>query len=210
MRRDRAVRKPLIHADHPMACCRQQVAHRYPSATPLRQLRSRPALETLQVHLTQRTHRCAEQMPSSKGGARITHWQSVWLFGSKGTDTAVRHPSDLHQCRAVQGTPAWALAGLQALEDDFSRSQHAVDLRKYGAKGIRTPDLLHAMQVGQLICQLTNRFCLRRQCPEVPVSACQPVDDGCPLGCPLVRPVIMCIRTLERPVDSSAESAAIF
>jgi hypothetical protein len=32
MRRDRAVRKPILHADQPMACCRQQVAHRYPGS----------------------------------------------------------------------------------------------------------------------------------------------------------------------------------
>jgi hypothetical protein len=38
------------------------------------------------------------------------------------------------------------LVGLQALKRAFPRSQHAFELRKCGAKGIRTPDLLHAMQ----------------------------------------------------------------
>jgi hypothetical protein len=35
---------------------------------------------------------------------------------------------------------------MQEVKDRFSRSQHASDLRKCGAKGIRTPDLLHAIQ----------------------------------------------------------------
>src|SRR5215471_11395652 len=35
---------------------------------------------------------------------------------------------------------------MQALRYQISRSQHAIDLRKRGAKGTRTPGLLHAMQ----------------------------------------------------------------
>src|SRR5215467_4016593 len=35
---------------------------------------------------------------------------------------------------------------MQALRYQISRSQHAIDLRKSGAKGTRTPGLLHAMQ----------------------------------------------------------------
>jgi hypothetical protein len=35
---------------------------------------------------------------------------------------------------------------MQGVKDHFSRSQHAPELRKRGAKGIRTPDLLHAIQ----------------------------------------------------------------
>jgi hypothetical protein len=34
---------------------------------------------------------------------------------------------------------------LQALKGCFSKSQHAFDLQKRGAKGSRTPDLLHAI-----------------------------------------------------------------
>ena len=35
---------------------------------------------------------------------------------------------------------------MQEVKDHFSRSQQASELGKRGAKGIRTPDLLHAMQ----------------------------------------------------------------
>src|SRR5712692_11826187 len=41
-------------------------------------------------------------------------------------------------------------AELQALRDHFRRSEHAFDLRKRGAKGTRTPGLLHAMQLKRL------------------------------------------------------------
>jgi hypothetical protein len=34
---------------------------------------------------------------------------------------------------------------MQAVKDQNQRSQHAFDLRKRGAKEIRTPDLLHAI-----------------------------------------------------------------
>ena len=78
------------------------------------------------------------------------------------------------------------LAGLQALKDQFGRSQQALDLRKCGAKGTRTPGLLHAMQQEQRSGLGLDGFYLDLLCTGVPVSACQPVRVGCPLGCPLV------------------------
>ena len=57
-------------------------------------------------------------------------------------------------------------------------------LKCSGAKGTRTPGLLHAMQVRQPACQGISDTYLRRWCTGVPVSACQSAGDGCPLGCP--------------------------
>jgi hypothetical protein len=55
-----------------------------------------------------------------------------------------------------------------------------------GAKGSRTPDLLHAMQQEQRSGLGLNSSDLDLLCPGVPVSACKSVCVGCPLGCPLV------------------------
>src|SRR5215469_5234748 len=68
----------------------------------------------------------------------------------------------------------------------FPRSQQALDLGKRGAKGSRTPDLLHAMQQEQRSGLGLDGFYLDLQCTGVPVSACKSVRVGCPLGCPLV------------------------
>ena len=48
--------------------------------------------------------------------------------------------------RVATGRSFWQVARLQALQSDIRRSKQAFDLGKRGAKGIRTPDLLHAMQ----------------------------------------------------------------
>jgi len=66
----------------------------------------------------------------------------------------------------------------------ITRSEWALDLG--GAKGSRTPDLLHAMQQGQRYGLGLDGVYLDLQCTGVPASACQPVRVGCPLGCPLV------------------------
>jgi hypothetical protein len=48
---------------------------------------------------------------------------------------------------------------MQEVKDHFSRSQHASELGKRGAKGIRTPDLLHAMRAGFVRrCLARSRF----------------------------------------------------
>src|SRR5215470_19288405 len=60
------------------------------------------------------------------------------------------------------------------------------DIVPCGAKGSRTPDLLHAMQQEQRSGLGLDGFYLDLQCTGVPVSACKSVRVGCPLGCPLV------------------------
>jgi hypothetical protein len=53
-----------------------------------------------------------------------------------------------------------------------------------GAKGTRTPGLLHAMQLKRLPGLGFYGSYLDLPCPEVPASARQSAWDGCPLGCP--------------------------
>jgi hypothetical protein len=47
--------------------------------------------------------------------------------------------------RPTTGSSFWQIAGLQALKDHFRSSEYALDLGKRGAKGTRTPGLLHAI-----------------------------------------------------------------
>ena len=124
------------------------------------------------------------------GAARITDWLPVWLSGSEGSYPAGPQPYNrLLNCIGFQLNKVpkrLLLAGLQALKDNFRRSRLALNLRKCGAKGSRTPDLLHAMQQEQRSGLGLYSFCLDLLCPGVPVSACKSVRVGCPLGCPLV------------------------
>jgi hypothetical protein len=87
------------------------------------------------------------------GAARITEWLPVWLSKSEGSDTACfwRHSTLLTNIdfRLARTLSLWVLAGAQAPKGHHRRSEHAFDLQKCGAKGIRTPDLLHAMQVSR-------------------------------------------------------------
>jgi hypothetical protein len=80
----------------------------------------------------------------------ITGWLSVWPSKSERDDTAVfRLDSTLLTCtgyRQNKDVRFRQVAGLQALKAHFRRSQHAFELRKRGAKGTRTPGLLHAIQ----------------------------------------------------------------
>ena len=46
----------------------------------------------------------------------------------------------------LSASPSRSDQAMQAVKDQNQRSQHAFELRKRGAKEIRTPDLLHAMQ----------------------------------------------------------------
>jgi hypothetical protein len=50
-----------------MACCRQQVAHRYAGSHAYSAASKLTGSGDLQVHLTQRMQRCAERMPSLPG-----------------------------------------------------------------------------------------------------------------------------------------------
>jgi hypothetical protein len=83
------------------------------------------------------------------------------------------------------------LVGLQALKGNFRSSEHSFDLGERGAKGSRTPDLLHAVQQEQRSGLGLDSVYLDLQCTGVPVSACKPVRVGCPIGCPLVSDQIL-------------------
>src|SRR5215469_12040589 len=74
----------------------------------------------------------------------------------------------------------------------ITRSEWALDLG--GAKGSRTPDLLHAMQQEQRYGLGLDGVYLDLLCTGVPVSACKSVCVGCPLGCPLVSDCILLTR----------------
>jgi hypothetical protein len=120
---------------------------------------------------------------------RITDWPSVWLSESGGSATALSlQNSTLLTCidsSSGKIVSYCRLAGLQALKGNFRRSQQALDLGKRGAKGIRTPGLLHAMQQEQRSGQGLDSSDLDLPCTGVPVSACKSVRVGCLLGCPL-------------------------
>jgi hypothetical protein len=79
----------------------------------------------------------------------------------------------------VLGLSLLQLAVLQAFKDHFRRSQLAFDMRKRGAKGTRTPRLLHAMQQEQRPGLGLGGFYLDLLCTGVPVSACKSVCVGC-------------------------------
>src|SRR5215468_8015425 len=64
-------------------------------------------------------------------------------------------------------------------------------------------DPLYAMQVRQPACQGGSDFDLRNQCPEVPMSACKPACDGCPLGCP-PRSLITVVRVSNALASTAA------
>jgi hypothetical protein len=84
---------------------------------------------------------------------RIADWLSVWLSETEGSATAVSPQYSIAlTCIGFSRGKIIGngrLARLQALKSNFRRSQHALDLGKRGAKGIRTPGLLHAMQQEQ-------------------------------------------------------------
>jgi hypothetical protein len=69
---------------------------------------------------------------------------------------------------------------MQAVKDQNQRSQHAFELRKRGAKEIRTPDLLHAIQIQTIArcgwmwpCQQLQSLHVARDSPVLPL-ACSP------------------------------------
>src|SRR4029077_11194423 len=81
--------------------------------------------------------------------SRSSDWLSVWLSESEGSATAVS-PQDNTLLTCIDFSRSKSLghrrlARLQALKGNFRRSQQALDLGKCGAKGIRTPGLLHAI-----------------------------------------------------------------
>jgi len=98
----------------------------------------------------------APKISRRAGAVRITDWLPAWLSESEGSHPAGPRPRGrLLTCigfSSAKGLKFVQLAGLQALKAYLPRSQHTVDLGKCGAKGTRTPGLLHAMQVGQLAC----------------------------------------------------------
>ena len=129
-------------------------------------------------------------MAARAGAGRSTDWLSVWLSEGEGSGTAVSWqystPLTCIDFSLDQERKLRLLARLQALRSDFPRSEHAVDLGKCGAEGIRTPGLLHAMQLKRPADQDVSLRDLRNQCIRVPRSTRQSVGDGCPLGCPLM------------------------
>ena len=96
-------------------------------------------------------HQCAEEIAASWAGAARS--PIGFQFGCP-RSKAVAEPAQravhyLLTCagfRVATGRSFWQVARLQALQSDIRRSKQAFDLGKRGAKGIRTPDLLHAMQ----------------------------------------------------------------
>jgi hypothetical protein len=69
---------------------------------------------------------------------------------------------------------------MQAVKDQNQRSQYAFDLRRRGAKEIRTPDLLHAIQIQTIArcgwmwpCQQLQSLHVARDSPVLPL-ACSP------------------------------------
>ncbi len=82
----------------------------------------------------------------------VTSWLPQWLPGeSPAGDTACaqgwRERPGVRECRRREHAARLLQApDMQEVKDHFARSQYGHDLRKQrGAKGIRTPDLLHAI-----------------------------------------------------------------
>jgi hypothetical protein len=99
---------------------------------------------------------------------------------------------------------------MQEVKDLFSRSQHASELGKRGAKGIRTPDLLHAMRAGFVWrCLARSRFGTSGEwsCPAA--SGCICCDLGAlSLGSSLVTASFGILDTDRKVVPLQTQLAA--